>query len=70
MFYLFIFSFLVNFAGAIFFIKHFLIILYGIPKDEKKDDDDNFIDIQKHETLLLNFLSVLILILITMMYLI
>ena len=67
MLYLFSYSFLVNFIGAIFFIKHFLIILYGIPK---KPEDFNFIDIQKHETVLLNFLTTLITLLILIIYII
>jgi hypothetical protein len=67
MLYLFLYSFLVNFIGAIFFIKHFLIILYGIPK---KQEDLNFIDIQKHESALLNFLSTLITLLILIIYII
>lgn len=67
MLYLFLYSFLVNFIGAIFFIKHFLIILYGIPKNS---EDLNFIDIQKHESILLNFLSTLITLLILIIYII
>jgi hypothetical protein len=67
MLYLFIFSFLVNFIGAIFFIKHFLVILYGIPKSS---EDMDFLDVQKHESILLNFLVALITLLIILMYII
>jgi NADH:ubiquinone oxidoreductase subunit 4 (subunit M) len=65
--FLFIFGFFVNFLGAILFIKHLLVILYGVPKDGKNLE---FLDVQKHESSLLNFLVVLICCLMFLIYLI
>jgi NADH:ubiquinone oxidoreductase subunit 4 (subunit M) len=65
--FLFIFGFFVNFLGAILFIKHLLVILYGVPKDGKNLE---FLDVQRHESALLNFLIVLICCLMFLIYLI
>jgi NADH:ubiquinone oxidoreductase subunit 4 (subunit M) len=65
-FFLFFFCFFVNFLGAILFIKHLLVILYGVPKDGKNLE---FLDVQRHESQLLNFLIVLINCLIVLIYL-
>jgi len=64
--YLFIFCFFVNFLGAILFIKHLLVILYGVPKDGKNLE---FLDVQRHETYLLNFLIIMISSLMFLIYL-
>ena len=49
----------VNFAGAIFFCKVLFTIIYGIQEDK----DFSFIETQKKEYGLLNFLSLFIIIL-------
>ena len=54
----------VNFAGAIFFCKILFTIIYGIQEDK----DISFIETQKKEYIILNFLSVFIIILVWLMY--
>lgn len=54
----------VNFAGAIFFCKILFTIIYGIQEDK----DFSFIETQKKEYGLLNFLSIFILILLWLIY--
>lgn len=54
----------VNFAGAIFFCKVLFTIIYGIQEDK----DFSFIETQKKEYGLLNFLSIFILILLWLIY--
>lgn len=54
----------VNFAGAIFFCKVLFTIIYGVQEDK----DFSFIETQKKEYGLLNFLSIFILILLWLIY--
>jgi hypothetical protein len=49
----------VNFAGAIFFCKILFTIIYGVQEDK----DLEFIETQKKEYSLLNFLAIFIIVL-------
>ena len=57
--------FSVNFLGVIFFSKILFTILYGIPEEIS---DDNFVEVQKHEYIMLNFLILIISSLILLIY--
>lgn len=61
---------LVNFCGAIFFCKVMFTIIYGVyEKDEEgKEEDFEFIETQKKEYGLLNFLVILILLLLWLIF--
>jgi hypothetical protein len=54
--------FFINFLGVVFFCKHMFTIIYGIPEGDK--EDLNFVESQKKEYGMLNFLTFFIIILV------
>lgn len=57
--------FFVNFIGIILFSKIFFTMIYGVPENI---EDDEFYETQKKEYVLLNFLTLIIIILIFLIY--